>query len=193
MEEDDRAPLNEDAPDQVAAEESNDKFDVFFGMAFSNVVMFAIILATASAFLGRHVTINSAADAASALKPVAGHFASLLFALGFVGSGFLAVPVLAGSGASAAAGLAGRDYGFGKSVKAAPLFYVLVLLGMVIGTVLTLLKVNPIRLLVYVAELNGVAAVPFLVLVMVISSSRAVMGGTSMGGWPYSSAGERCC
>lgn len=176
MKENDRAPLAEDTPKQVKQEVADDRFDVFFGMAFSNVVMFAIILATASAFIGKHVTINSASDAASALKPVAGHFATLLFAIGFIGSGFLAIPVLAGSGASAAAGLAGKAYGFGKSARKAPLFYILVLVGMVIGTLLTLLNVNPIRLLVLVAELNGVAAVPFLVLVMVISSSRTIMG-----------------
>ena len=176
MEHEDIPALNDEGVDLAAAEEKSTRFDVFFGMGFSNLVMFAVVLATASAFLGKNVTINSAADAARALQPVAGGYAKILFALGFIGSGILAVPVLAGAGAAATAGLAGKKYGFAERAKNAPLFYTMVALGMSIGTGLTLLHTNPIRLLILVAELNGVAAVPFLVLVMVISSNRRVMG-----------------
>jgi len=89
------------------------RFDVFFGMAFSNIVMFSIIVTTA-ATLGKHGkhNIQSAADAASALKPIAGRFASTLFALGFVGAGVLAIPVLAGAGSAGMAGLLGKATGF---------------------------------------------------------------------------------
>jgi len=155
---------------------------VFFGMAFSNIVMFAIIVATA-ATLGTHGkhSIQSAAEAASALKPVAGRFASALFALGFIGAGMLAIPVLAGAGSAGMAGLLGKATGFSRSIRRAPTFYGLVLLGTLGGAALSLLGVNPIRLLVLVAVLNGVAAAPFLVLVMLISNDRKIMGDYTNG------------
>lgn len=153
------------------------RLDVFTGMAFSNIVMFAIIVTTA-ATLGSHGRnrIQSAAEAASALRPIAGHVASVLFALGFIGSGVLAVPVLAGAGSAGMAGLLGKAAGFSRSPRRAPIFYGLVLLGTLGGTALSLLGVNPIKLLVLVAVINGVAAAPFLVLVMLISGDRTIMG-----------------
>jgi NRAMP (natural resistance-associated macrophage protein)-like metal ion transporter len=148
--------------------------DVFTGMAFSNAVMFAIIVVTATTLHGK--TIRSAADAANALKPVAGHWSSLLFALGFIGTGMLATPVLAGSGAAGMAGLLGKRWGFSRSVRKAPVFYGLVAVGTVGGTILSLLSSNPIHLLVLVAVINGIAAAPFLFVVMLIARDRAVMG-----------------
>lgn len=148
--------------------------DVFTGMAFSNVVMFAIIVVTATTLHGK--TINSAAAAANALKPVAGHWSSVLFALGFIGTGMLAIPVLAGSGAAGMAGLLGKRWGFSRSVRKAPVFYGLVAVGTVGGTVLSLLSSNPIHLLVLVAVINGIAAAPFLFVVMLIARDRAIMG-----------------
>jgi Mn2+/Fe2+ NRAMP family transporter len=165
--------------DSVAAREKErrSRFDVFSGMAFSNVVMFAIIVTTA-ATLGKHGKhhVQSAAEAASALEPVAGRFASALFALGFIGSGLLAVPVLAGSGSAGMAGLLGRAAGFSRSPRRAPMFYGLVLAGTIGGAALTLFGVNPIKLLVFAAVINGVAAGPFLALLMLISSDREIMG-----------------
>jgi Mn2+/Fe2+ NRAMP family transporter len=155
---------------------------VFVGMTFSNLVMFAIIVATAQTLHSHHITnINSAAQAAKALKPFAGHFASALFALGFIGSGLLAIPVLAGSGSVGLAGLLGKQWGFSRSVRKAPVFYALVALGTVGGTALSLLHVNPIKLLVFVAVINGVAATPFLVVVMWVSSERRLMGDYAIG------------
>ena len=158
-------------------EEVNARMDVVTGMGFSNLVMWAIILVTATTLAahGRH-GIQTAAQAAAALKPVAGSFASLVFALGFVGAGMLAVPVLAGSGAAGMAGLLGKRWGFSRSFTDAPVFYALVLVGTVGGTVLSLFHFNPIKLLVLSAIVNGVAAAPFLVLVMLISGSEKVMG-----------------
>jgi Mn2+/Fe2+ NRAMP family transporter len=146
-------------------------------MAFSNIVMFAIIVATAET-LHAHgkPTVMSAAQAAQALKPFAGHFASAIFALGFIGSGLLAIPVLAGSGSVGMAGLLGKTWGFSHSVRKAPVFYGLVALGTIGGTALSLLHVNPIKLLIFVAVLNGVIAAPFLVVVMKVSSSTRLMG-----------------
>ena len=153
------------------------RFDVFSGMAFSNVVMFSVIVATATTLHthGKH-TIQSAAQAASALRPIAGQFASILFALGFIGAGLLAVPVLAGAGSAGMAGLLGKSAGFSRSPRQAPVFYGLVLLGTVGGTALSLVGVNAIKLLIVVAVINGVAAAPFLVLTMLIADDRSIMG-----------------
>jgi Mn2+/Fe2+ NRAMP family transporter len=153
------------------------RFDVFTGMALSNLVMFAIITATASTLrLHKDTDITSAAQAAGALRPVAGSLASTLFALGFIGSGMLAVPVLAGAGSVGLAGLLGRPWGLSLSPRKAPLFYVLLGAGTVGGTALTVAPVNPISLLVLVAVVNGIAAAPFLIVVMIISRNRPLMG-----------------
>jgi Mn2+/Fe2+ NRAMP family transporter len=151
--------------------------DVFTGMAMSNLVMWAIILTTASTLWrsGKH-DIQSAAQAAQALQPVAGRFSTVLFALGFISTGILTVPVLAGSGAAGMAGLLGKKWGFSRSIKEAPVFYGLVGLGTLGGTALSLLHFNPIKLLVIVAVINGVAAGPFLVLILLIANDRKVMG-----------------
>jgi NRAMP (natural resistance-associated macrophage protein)-like metal ion transporter len=158
--------------------ESTSRFDVFSGMAVSNLVMFVIIV-IAAATLGAHGrhTIAGPDQAAAALRPIAGRFASSLFALGFIGSGMLAVPVLAGAGAAGMAGLLGKRAGFSRKFREAPVFYSLVAVGTLGGAAISLIGVNPIRLLVFVAALNGVAAAPFLVLVMIISGNRAIMKG----------------
>jgi NRAMP (natural resistance-associated macrophage protein)-like metal ion transporter len=170
-------PLKQQSPARARRKQRTSRLDVFVGMTFSNVVMFAIILVTAETLHDHGKTnIQSAAQAASALKPFAGHFASVFFALGFIGSGLLAIPVLAGSGSVGMAGLLGRQWGFSRSVRKAPAFYGLVALGTVGGTALSLLQVNPIKLLVFVAVLNGVIAAPFLVVVMSVSSNRQLMG-----------------
>ncbi|MGH2717075.1 MAG: divalent metal cation transporter, partial [Actinomycetota bacterium] len=139
-------------------------------------IMFAIIV-TAASTLGDHGVhdISSAQQAASALRPVAGHFATTLFALGFIGAGMLAIPVLAGAGAAGMAGLLGKKTGFSRRLRDAPLFYALVMIGTLGGTALSLLKINPIHLLVFVAGINGVAAAPFLIVVMLVSGDRTIM------------------
>jgi NRAMP (natural resistance-associated macrophage protein)-like metal ion transporter len=174
---DEPKPLPEREDAAAGKKQRRSRFDVFSGMAFSNLVMFAIIVTTAATLgaHGRH-NIQSAADAASALQPIAGRFASILFALGFVGAGMLAVPVLAGAGSAGMAGLLGKATGFSRSPRNAPTFYALVLLGTLGGAALSLFGINPIRLLVFVAVINGVAAAPFLVLVMLISGDKRIMG-----------------
>jgi len=99
-----------------------------------------------------------------------------VFALGFVGSGMLAVPVLAGAGSVGMAGLLGKRWGFSQSVAKAPVFYGLVFAGTIGGTLLSALHVDPIKLLVWVAIVNGIAAAPFLVLVMVVANRADLMG-----------------
>jgi Mn2+/Fe2+ NRAMP family transporter len=174
--------LSERSARAAKKKEWRSRFDVFFGMAFSNIVMFSIIVTTAATLdkRGTH-TIQSAAEAASALKPIAGRFASTLFALGFIGAGMLAIPVLAGAGSAGMAGLLGKATGFSRSLRQAPTFYGLVMVGTLGGAALSLVGVNPIRLLVIVAVVNGVAAAPFLVLVMLISNNKQIMGDYTNG------------
>jgi Mn2+/Fe2+ NRAMP family transporter len=170
-------PLKRRSAAQARLKQRTSRLDVFVGMTFSNLVMFAVIVATAQTLHTHNKTnIQSAAQAAAALKPFAGSFSSALFALGFIGSGLLAVPVLAGAGSVGMAGLLGKQWGFSRSVRKAPVFYGLVAVGTLGGTALSVLNVNPIKLLILVAVINGVAAAPFLVVVMWVSSSRQIMG-----------------
>jgi Mn2+/Fe2+ NRAMP family transporter len=158
------------------------RLDVFTGMTFSNVVMFSIIVATAETLhVHGKTSIQSAAQAAQALRPVAGHFASALFAFGFIGSGLLAIPVLAGAGSSGMAGLLHKEWGFSRSIRQAPVFYGLVAIGTIGGMAMSLAHINPIKLLVLVAVINGVIAAPFLVAVMLVSGSRRIMGDYANG------------
>ncbi len=170
-------PLELRSPSDAAQKQKLSRVDVFSGMAFSNIVMFSVIAATAETLHAHHiVNIQSAAQAATSLKPIAGQFASEIFALGFIGSGLLAVPILAGSGSVALSGLLGKDWGFSRSLRAAPMFYELVGVGTLGGTALSLLNVNPIKLLVFVAVINGVIAAPLLAFVMIVSNNRRLMG-----------------
>ena len=170
-------PLKRQDEETAQLKQRTSRLDVFTGMTFSNVVMFAIIVVTSETLHAHGKSdIQSAAEAASALQPFAGHFASAIFALGFIGSGLLAVPVLAGSGSAGMAGLLHKEWGFSRSFRKAPVFYGLVAVGTVGGMALSLAHVNPIKLLVLVAVINGVAAAPFLVVVMWVSGSRRIMG-----------------
>jgi len=171
-------PLRRRSRIDAEGKQSRSRFDVFTGMAFSNVVMFAIIVSTAVTLTpksGHHLTISSPAQVAQALRPVAGRFASIIFALGFIGSGMLAIPVLAGAGSAGMSGLLGKRTGFSNSPRRAPVFYGLCAVGTVGGMALSLLSVNPITLLVFVAVVNGVAAAPFIIVTMLVSSNRAIM------------------
>lgn len=170
-------PLQDRDRRQALVKQRRSRFDVFSGMTLSNGVMFAIIVATAS-ILGRNgiTKITSAADAAKALEPIAGQLSTVLFALGFIGTGFLAVPVLAASASVGLAGLHDQSWGFSQSIHRAPLFYAMVAIGTIGGTLLALTGINPIRLLIVVAIVNGIAAAPFLIAIMLVSSDRRIMG-----------------
>lgn len=171
------APLKKRGIRQARFKQRTSRLDVFSGMAFSNIVMFAIIGTTAQTLHVHHITnIQSAAQAASSLKPIAGSLASTIFALGFIGSGLLAVPVLAASGSIGLSGLIGKKWGFSRKIREAPLFYILVAVGTIGGMALSLLNANPISLLVFVAVINGIIAAPMLVFVLIISNSRRLMG-----------------
>ncbi len=151
--------------------------DVNAGMIYSNVVAFFIIVTTA-ATLGAHgmTNIATADQAARALRPLAGPFAEVLFALGMVGTGILAVPVLAASSAYVAAETFRFREGLGEKLARAPRFYGTVATGILIGIAMNLLRVDAIKALFWSAVLNGVAAVPLIAVIVMLASSRKVMG-----------------
>lgn len=153
------------------------RIDVFVGMFVSVAAMLAIMVATAST-IGRNgpQQLNTAADAAKALEPIAGPAAAAIFAIGFIATGVLAVPVLASSGSIALAGLLGKPWGFNKSTRRAPLFYVLIGVGLVGGVAISAVNDNPVQLLVLSATINGIAAAPFLLVVMLVSGDHKLMG-----------------
>ncbi|HET6893910.1 MAG TPA: Nramp family divalent metal transporter [Candidatus Baltobacteraceae bacterium] len=153
-------------------------FDVNVGMLFSNVVMFFIIVTTALTLFAHGKTdIQSAQDAALALEPLAGKMAALLFMLGMVGTGLLAVPALAGSSAYIAAEmLLFRREGLDERPNHAPKFYAVLAAGLVIGIALPFTGLNPIRALYWSAVLNGVVCVPLIFVVIRIANNAKVMG-----------------
>lgn len=151
--------------------------DVNTGMIYSNLIAFFIIVTTA-ATLGAHgyTKIATAAQAAQALRPFAGPFAELLFALGMVGTGILAVPVLATSSAYVAAQTFRFREGLSEPVHRAPRFYSIIAIGILIGIAMNLLQVNAISALFWAAVLNGIAAVPLIGVIVWLASDRRVMG-----------------
>ncbi|MGH9498823.1 MAG: Nramp family divalent metal transporter [Terriglobales bacterium] len=165
------------APAQAPKQLQRIHADTLVGMAFSNIVAFFIIL-TAAATLHSHgiTNIASCAQAASALEPIAGRFASVLFVCGIVGTGLLAVPVLAASAA----------YGIGEGCRwktslekkpvEAPRFYSTIGIATVIGLVMNFLHIDPVKALVWAAALNGLVAAPLMFVIMLMASSTKVMG-----------------
>ncbi len=159
-------------------------WDVGIGMFFSNVVMYFIILATAATlFKAGNINIQSAADAAQALKPLAGRWASLLLALGLIGTGFLAVPILTGSSAYAVTQAFGGRCGFNQKVRHAKLFYSVIVASTLIGVVINFVGINPIRALFFAAVINGFLAPPLLIVIMLVANNRKVMRGRVNGRW----------
>lgn len=153
------------------------RVDVWSGMFVSNLVMFFIIAASAAALNRAGFTnINTAADAASALRPIAGDFAYLLFAIGIIGTGMLAVPVLAGSAAYAVSESFGWKIGLYRKLRGAHAFYGVIIVAMIVGMSINLLGVNPIKALIYSAVFNGLVAPFVLVLIVLLSANKEVMG-----------------
>jgi NRAMP (natural resistance-associated macrophage protein)-like metal ion transporter len=151
--------------------------DVNFGMAFSNIVMFFIILATAATlFKSGHTTINSATEAAEALRPIAGVWATQLFAIGLIGTGLLAVPILTCSSAFAIAEAFAWRAGLDQKPHQAKRFYAVIVASMIIGMAINYVGINPMSALFWTAVLNGVLAPPLLVVIMLVSNNKDVMG-----------------
>jgi NRAMP (natural resistance-associated macrophage protein)-like metal ion transporter len=159
------------------------RLDTLVGMAFSNLVALAIIFTTAATLHRSGITnIETSAQAAEALRPVAGPFAFTLFALGIIGTGLLAVPVLAGSAAYAVCEARRWPVGLGRKPEKAKAFYVTLTIATMIGVTLNFSPINPIRALYWSAVVNGVVAVPVMVIMMHMTANPKVMGQFTING-----------
>ena len=139
--------------------------------------MFFIIITTAATLHAKGITnIETASQAAEALRPVAGNFAYLLFAAGIIGTGLLAVPILAGSSAYAVAETIGLKEGLSKKFGLAPGFYGVIAASTLIGMLISWLGIDPIKALYYAAALNGLAAPPLMALVILTANNKKIMG-----------------
>jgi len=173
---DDAKPLVE-APEQARKEFRRIRTDTFVGMAASNLVALAIMIATAATLHVSGTTeIQDAAQAAQALEPVAGKFAFALFAIGIIGTGLLAVPVLAGSTAFAIGEALGWKTGLEHKVLEAKRFYAVIAVATMIGVALDWSPIPPIQALVWSAVLNGFAAVPIMAVMMIVAGKSRAMG-----------------
>ena len=158
------------------------RFDTAYGMIFSNLITFFII-ATTAATLGRAgiTQVGTATEAAAALAPLAGRFASFLFALGIIGTGLLAVPVLAGSASYAVAETLGWRSGLYRKFRDAHGFYGVITIATLLGLMVNFLGVPPFRMLYYAAALNGIIAPPLMAVILLIAGNRAIMGRRANG------------
>ena len=170
------APLVRD-PRQATAQLRRIRVDTYTGMAFSNLIAFFIIL-TAATVLNKHgvTNINTATDAAKALQPIAGKFAFLLFSFGIIGTGLLAVPVLAGSAAYAVGEAFHWRVGLNHDWRHARPFYLVLAAATFVGLGMNFLHVDPIKALFWSAVINGVVAVPIMVLMMFLATNQKAMG-----------------
>jgi NRAMP (natural resistance-associated macrophage protein)-like metal ion transporter len=151
-------------------------WDVLFGMLFSNVVMYFIILTTAATlFKADKTNIQSATDAAEALKPLAGAGAKFLLGLGLIGTGFLAVPILTGSSGYALAEVFGWKHGLEHKPGQAKKFYWILAISTAAAIEINFLGINPVTALVWAAVINGLLAPPLLVLIMLIGNRKKIM------------------
>jgi NRAMP (natural resistance-associated macrophage protein)-like metal ion transporter len=171
------------APEQVQSQFRRIRFDTLVGMAVSNLVAFFIMLTTATT-LHAHgaLDLQSSAQAASALKPVAGELAFVLFAAGIVGTGLLAIPVLAGSAAYAMAGTFHWKSSLDSTFSAARKFYAIIIVATLAGVGINFVPIDPIKALYWSAVLNGVIAVPVMVIMMAVASSDRIMGALKIRG-----------
>jgi NRAMP (natural resistance-associated macrophage protein)-like metal ion transporter len=183
-----QAPLRR-VPHQAPAQLRRIRLDTWVGMGISNVVAFFIMLTAAATLHLHHIDVKTSADAARALEPFAGRFAYGLFALGIIGTGLLALPVLAGSAAYAAAGSFRWRSSLALHLTLAREFYAVIALAILGGVAITFMHFDPIRALYWSAVINGVTAVPIMVIMMLMARSPRVMGQFAVkgvlawGGW----------
>jgi Mn2+/Fe2+ NRAMP family transporter len=170
------APLARD-PRAAGGELRRIRWDTWSGMFYSDVTAYFIILATAVTLHAAGITdINTAAQAASALRPLAGDFAFILFALGILGVGLIGVPVLAGSGAYALSEAMGWNSGLERKATDARGFYGIIAASVLAGLVIQYLPISPMKALFWSAVINGVVAVPLMVVIILLVSKKSVMG-----------------
>jgi NRAMP (natural resistance-associated macrophage protein)-like metal ion transporter len=166
-----------ETPGRAPGELHRIKIDTYLGMAFSNLISYFIIL-TVAVTLNAHgkKDIDTAAQAAEALRPIAGEFASLLFSLGIVGTGLLTLPVLGGSAAYAVGEALRWPVGLERKASEAKAFYAVLAAATLTGLLLNFMKIDPIRALVWAAIINGITAAPVMCFMMLMASNRKVMG-----------------
>ncbi|MER2265308.1 NRAMP family divalent metal transporter [Methylobacterium oxalidis] len=171
------------APEQGRAALHRIEVDTLVGMTFSNLVALAIMVTTAAVLHPRGITdIQTSAQAAEALRPLAGPLSATVFALGLVGTGLLAVPVLAGSAAYAVGEARRWPVGFGRRILEARAFYGTVALATLVGMIISLGAVDPIRALYWSAVVNGVIAVPVMAVMMLAAARLDIMGAFAVRG-----------
>lgn len=155
---------------------SRSRLDIAAGMIWSNVTAFFILVVTGTLLYSHHATITTAADAARALAPFAGPYATYLFAVGIVGAGLLAIPVLAASTAYSVAGLLGWRRSLARTTSNAPQFYIVLGLALLVAVQLAVMGIDPIRALFYSQVLDGLVAPLLVVLLLLLTSSHKIMG-----------------
>jgi len=165
------------APEQSRVQLQPMQADTWFGMGVSNVVAFFVILTTAVVFHAHGITnITTTKEAAESLRPIAGRLAHLLFSLGIIGTGLLALPVLAGSSAYAMGEACHWPIGLEKTPGKARGFYLIIAVSTLGGVALNLLKFDPIRALFWTAVINGIASAPLMLIIMLLATRKSVMG-----------------
>jgi Mn2+/Fe2+ NRAMP family transporter len=152
------------------------RLDIFIGMAFSNLVMYFIIL-TSAAVLHAHgkTNIETASQAAAALAPLAGPFAFVLFAVGMIGSGLLGIPILAASASYALKEFLGLRGDLASKPRYRPTFYIMLAAATGAGVVMNFMHLDPIRALFVTAVINGIVAPPLLILIILLGADRRIM------------------
>jgi NRAMP (natural resistance-associated macrophage protein)-like metal ion transporter len=181
-------PLERD-PGAAPAEFRRIRVDTYLGMGLSNTVALFIVITTAATLNAHGITnIETSSQAAQALRPIAGAAVFLVFALGIIGTGLLTIPVLAGSAAYALGEAFGRHVGLSRKLKRAEAFYVTIAAAIVVGAALNFTSLDPVKALFWSAVINGLVAVPVMVMMMHLSSHKAAMGEFTVPG-PLKAAG----
>jgi NRAMP (natural resistance-associated macrophage protein)-like metal ion transporter len=172
------------APKQATGAFERIRADTLVGMAFSNVIALAIMITTAAALHEAGVfAVETSAQAAEALKPIAGEFAFIIFALGIVGTGLLAIPILAGSAAYAIGEACRWPIGLSRRPSKAAAFYCTLTAAAILGIAITLSPIDPIKALYWTAVINGVVAVPVMTIMMLMTAQPRIMGKFTITGW----------
>ncbi|GAC1571733.1 MAG: divalent metal cation transporter [Sphingomicrobium sp.] len=164
------------APDQARSELKRIRIDTLVGMGLSNLVALFIIITTAATLNAHGIKdIQTSAQAAEALRPIAGKFVFLVFGLGIIGTGMLAVPVLAGSAAYAMGEALGWHVGLARKLERAKAFYATIAAAMVVGGLINFTPIDPMKALFWSAVINGVVAVPVMIMMMLLSSNQSAV------------------
>src|SRR5579863_868331 len=170
-----------EAPDEAPIEIHRIRLDTWIGMGFSNLISWFIIVTTAATLNAHGITdIQTSAQAAEALRPIAGVFTFVIFAAGIIGIGLLAVPVLAGSAAYALGEALGWPTGLARLPRDAKAFYGTIVVGTLIGILINFIDLDPIKALFWSAVVNGVIAVPLMIMIMVMAMQKRVMGAFTL-------------